>query len=611
MPKNKSLELRKIAFVAMPFGTKPTSLPPGKGPAVVDFDALWKQGIFPALEELDYLPIRADEQVGSIIIKDMLEQLVYADLVLADISIPSANVYYEAGVRHAAQARGCILICAEWAAPVFDLSQITQLRYPFPTAGPTDADYRDIADCLVDGIPALSGSEGPVYALTQISDRDVSDTKHLKEISTVLFDFQTDLRAATLKAADGIKAPLRSFLDRDNLGQFPNYALVELVDAFRDKLNWGELKALIDRLPDNVSEEPFFREQRALAVGKQGNLHEAVAVLENVAEKFGDTPERLGTIGGRYRELARDEGNREKKRRHLKKAIDAYRRGMQLDLNQYYCGHKLLVALVERGRRGDADEAKEYAAGVLAACERALELEHSDRWLNSALLVHAFFSQDSKRAAELAETILDEGWANWKLVSLALDLDSLLRNMDGEANEALQETLDEIRASLPVTQKDLLERLLPIINDEGGHYRKSQQVHARPAVEGEIIVSVTADGEETSKMATAGEMVIKNLTVAREEYLVSQTTFEDRYTSTEKVDDSWTLYDPLGEIRAIEITREVTELLNVGDEFFIMASWGSEQAAREGDFFVAPLPKLNEVYRIARAEFEQTYKLAQ
>jgi hypothetical protein len=85
------LGLKKIAFVAMPFGVKPTDLAPGKGPAEIDFDALWDKAIFPALSDLDFMPIRADNQTGSVIIKDMLEQLVFADLVLADVSIPNVR----------------------------------------------------------------------------------------------------------------------------------------------------------------------------------------------------------------------------------------------------------------------------------------------------------------------------------------------------------------------------------------------------------------------------------------------------------------------------------------------------------------------------------------
>ena len=61
----------------------------------------------------------------------------------------------------------------------------------------------------------------------------------------------------------------------------------------------------------------------------------------------------------------------------------------------------------------------------------------------------------------------------------------------------------------------------------------------------------------------------------------------------------------------IEVGDDLTELLGVGEEFYIMAPWRSEQLAREGDMLVSPLPGLDEVYRIARKEFEETYKPAE
>ena len=91
------------------------------------------------------------------------------------------------------------------------------------------------------------------------------------------------------------------------------------------------------------------------------------------------------------------------------------------------------------------------------------------------------------------------------------------------------------------------------------------------------------------------------------EYLIGREKFNARYTAGDSVDATWTAYTPIGEIRAAEITHELTSLLDVGEEFYIMAPWNSEQFAQEGDYLVAPLPDLGEIYRIGRAEFEQTY----
>lgn len=603
------LELKQIAFVAMPFGVKPTGFAPGKGPAEIDFDALWDKAIFPALSQLDFLPIRADNQTGSVIIKDMLEQLVFADLVLADVSIPNGNVYYEAGVRHAARETGCILISADWARPLFDLAQITGLRYPFPVSEPTDDDYRVIVDRLVSGIPPLMHSIGPVFALTGAGSAKDRDTRQLKEISSLLFDFQKNLRAAQLKAEDGDRARLRALVRTRDLGKLPAYALEELVRIARDNLEWAELAALIDKLPESVSERPFFLEQRALALSKQGNVHDAVAMLDTVIDKFGESPERLGTIGSRYLELAGDEPNRLRRRRHLAKAIEAYRLGMTLDLNQYYCAYKLIIALMDRGRSEDRPEAERCAQLVKAAAKRARSMGREDEWLDSTMAVLAFFDRDDELARETVDRILDKGWANWKLVGLSEDLKSALSWIDKEDRPPFQDIFDELLSSLPITQEVLMREVLPLIKAANKQYRKFQQVHARPATPGETITSETDDGEETTNTAGADHMIVKNLTEAQEQYIVGKKKFETRYAPLESVDDEWTLYDPLGEVMAVEITRELTDQFNVGEAFYIIAPWGSEQLAREGDRLVSPLPDLDEVYRIARKEFDETYKL--
>ena len=165
------------------------------------------------------------------------------------------------------------------------------------------------------------------------------------------------------------------------------------------------------------------------------------------------------------------------------------------------------------------------------------------------------------------------------------------------------------RSSPSLAQADLMQYVLPLIKDANQQYEKFQRVYARPAVKGETIVSITDQGEETTNTAKHDDMVVRNLTEAQEEYIVSKAKFEDRYSEIQSIDDQWTLYAPKGEVMAIVITHEFTDQLKVGEEFCIMAPWGSEQLATEGDMFVAPLPDLDEVYRIARKEFDETYRL--
>ena len=606
---DSSLRLRKVAFVAMPFGIKPTGVKPANGPTEVNFDALWDRAISGALSTLGYLPIRADNQTGSMIVKDMLEQLVHADLVLADISIPNGNVYYEAGVRHAARERGCILLRADWANPLFDLAQITQLMYPGPPAEPTDADYERIEKALVRGVPSLCDSVGPVFELTQSRSPGDRSSGKLKEVYSEIFEFQRRLAEARLSATSGRKETLRALVKDNLLGQLPGYALRDLIPVVRDRLHWSELYDLIDSLPEKVRhEDPYFYEQQAHALSKLDRLQEAVALIETIIKTHGETPERLGTLGGRYRELARDERSRQKKRRFRGRAIDAYRRGMQLDLNQYYCAHKLLIALSERGRAADKAEAKKCAITVRAAIDRALSLDCGDEWIDATRATLAFFEGDVAEAQELIDAILDRGWSNWKLFSLARDLRSLLEHKEQQEAEALRDVLQDLTAELPVTQSRLMSEVMPLIRNSAREYEKFQPVHARPAKPGEIIVSKTGDGEETTNTAKTGDYVVKNLTAAGEEYLVGRDKMKQLYTAVEDIDERWKKYKPNGRILAIEIDDDLLDTINVGEDFFIIAPWGSEQLARAGDKLVSPLPKLNEIYRIARQEFDETYR---
>jgi hypothetical protein len=49
--------------------------------------------------------------------EDMFQQLLVADLVIADVSIHNANVFYELGIRHALQPKRTYLLRAKQDKP--------------------------------------------------------------------------------------------------------------------------------------------------------------------------------------------------------------------------------------------------------------------------------------------------------------------------------------------------------------------------------------------------------------------------------------------------------------------------------------------------------------
>ena len=94
-------------FVVMPFGSR---LDHARG-RTLDFDSVYHEIIRPAAEQADWTVTRIDDVVEPGVIADQyLRAIVNADLVLADISVPNGNVYYELGIRHAVSAGGTLLI---------------------------------------------------------------------------------------------------------------------------------------------------------------------------------------------------------------------------------------------------------------------------------------------------------------------------------------------------------------------------------------------------------------------------------------------------------------------------------------------------------------------
>jgi tetratricopeptide (TPR) repeat protein len=109
-----------IAFIVRPFGEK-------NG---INFDQIERELIMPALAALRI----TGGTTGLItyagnIRTDMFEQLLVADIVVADISIHNANVFYELGVRHAMRDKRTVLIRTRSDDVPFDLSTDRYLEY--------------------------------------------------------------------------------------------------------------------------------------------------------------------------------------------------------------------------------------------------------------------------------------------------------------------------------------------------------------------------------------------------------------------------------------------------------------------------------------------------
>ncbi len=116
--KSRTSQDKRQAFVIMPFKHKGSD-------EHKHFKTIYQEHIKPTLENCGFNSLRADEinQPGAIT-KDLVEYLSTADLVIADLTEGSANVFYELGIRHSLFEAGTILIQDELKTPQtpFDLS---------------------------------------------------------------------------------------------------------------------------------------------------------------------------------------------------------------------------------------------------------------------------------------------------------------------------------------------------------------------------------------------------------------------------------------------------------------------------------------------------------
>ncbi len=225
--------------------------------------------------------------------------------------------------------------------------------------------------------------------------------------------------------------------------------LLELLRLVRDNLKWKAVVEYIDTLPPSLAQHPLVLEQKWLAVSEAGDVAGAAGQLEAMIDRVGPTTERLGLLGGRYKRLYRKAGDVGEKRFFLSKAIDAYQRGMDLDLNAYYPISNLPRLYRERNDPGDAQLATEAETVTAAGCRAAIARDPTDRWARSTLLGVAFERGDVPEAIRLRAEVEREGAAQWELKTTLDDLPaSVARQTDDQVRAGLQAVLEHLRELL-------------------------------------------------------------------------------------------------------------------------------------------------------------------
>jgi hypothetical protein len=362
-------EFVKNAFIIRPFGVKEVLQPAGKKTETlkINFDAIEEKLISPALDALGISGRTTIEIMRSGNIReDMFHRLVTADLVVADLSIHNANVFYELGLRHAFRAKHTFLLRTEGLSNYpFDLQTDRYFVY----------DYKNPDDSLGGLIEALQqtissdAEDSPVYKLLpalKVQDRSrfLAPPREFREavVQARKEENPGDLRLLAIEAEgfiweiEGLRAVGRAQFDLNY-----HWSAAVTWEAIRrhypDDLEANlMLTQVYQRIYEHNSEEKY--------------LEKSVQALDRVSTQADlermRRSEVLALIGRKYKTEWRKawEGTGSKRRfelalstPELREARRAYEEAFYLNLNNYNAGvNALALTLVEEQLAKQYDE---------------------------------------------------------------------------------------------------------------------------------------------------------------------------------------------------------------------------------------------------------------
>lgn len=388
-----------LCFVLMPFGRKP-----GAGGAIIDFDAVYRDFIAPAIRDAGLDPLRADEeQAGGMIHKPMYERLILCDYAVADLTTANANVFYELGLRHGIKPSSTVMVFSAGSALPFDVMPLRGLPYAL---GPEGAPSNTAADCAAltrllvaarDGIP-----DSPVFQMVDgFPDIQRLKTDVFRERVNYSRDMKDRLQAARSKGVDELAA-IETKLAQSYGGLVDTEAgvVVDLFLSYRAVKAWHRMIELVPRISAALAATPLIQEQLGFALNRAGRSADAERVLHAVITTRGPSSETCGLLGRVYKdrwERAAAAGEKMAARGWLKRAIDTYLQGFEADWRDAYPGINALTLMEFQDppdpRRVDLIPVVRYAVLRRVAAGRP------DYWDHATLLEIAVLAADESAAS--------------------------------------------------------------------------------------------------------------------------------------------------------------------------------------------------------------------
>ena len=389
------------AFIIRPFGEKE-----GR-----NFDEVEELLIGPVLDELKIQGRTTGEVIEQGNIRaDMFELLLTADLVIADVSIHNANVFYELGVRHSLRDKRTVLIRAGDTKPPFDLQTDRYFRYDIDDPA---ASIKKLGAVISDTISA-NKTDSPVFQLLPaLKAQDAS------KMQAVPVGFREELEEATA-------AESKADVDRLSLEAqgFPwqDEALI-LVGEAQQKAGDFEgakktLEAVLEYYPDHRRANSILATVHQNLGDLTASNHAIRRVLDAPDLPAAEHAELQSLMGSnaKVQWVAAWSGIEDAEARrvvaleaaNLEISYDAYRRGFDADVNHFYSGLNALAMLTIQVEL--AEEMPGVWSGLFDSKKEA-EVQLSKRAKQATKLANAVEICIDAHVARAELDGVDPGWA--------------------------------------------------------------------------------------------------------------------------------------------------------------------------------------------------------
>jgi hypothetical protein len=435
-------------FIVRPFGKKRVATTEGQS-VEVDFDAIDQALIKPALAAngLGGETTEVIAAAGNIRV-DMFEMLITYDLVIADISIDNANVFYELGIRHGLRPKGTILL--RFSTPgkdtPFDLKTDRYIAYDRNDSGAAVALLTQSIKETVLSMRESGRPDSPVFGLLPaLSPPDPAS------LVVVPRSFQEAVEQAEAQTSDGATS-LALLGDEAGRVRWGREGL-RLVGRAQRRLSafaaaretWETVRrdlpddieanlmlaTIYQRLGNNVMASQACRrvlENKAAPPAKHADAHSQLARNEKAA--WAKDFAALETQDGQQQAISDQ---------RLIDALEGYQAGFTEDLNDYYSGLNALGLVVALDRL--ADSQPDSWASLFPNARRASAALDDYRDQLKQLTGAVRISLDNAKTRSDRAGIADE----WLLVSeaqyrlLTADNPGFVRNAYRAAKNALGE----------------------------------------------------------------------------------------------------------------------------------------------------------------------------